>query len=89
LPTKVGSGWQNFAHIFSAGAGIIYALRPDGTLLWYKQDQWDTGPVMTPGPSKFGTYVVNNWEGPIVATKGWTGYRFILAILPATATTPA
>jgi N,N-dimethylformamidase beta subunit-like, C-terminal/Tachylectin len=28
-------GWNEFAHVFDGGDGIVYAVTPDGDLLWY------------------------------------------------------
>jgi Tachylectin/PQQ-like domain len=33
---QIGIGWNNFKHVFSGGDGIIYAIKPGGELLWYK-----------------------------------------------------
>ena len=35
---QIGIGWNGFTHVFSDGAGIIYAITPDGRLLWYRDD---------------------------------------------------
>ena len=39
-PRVVGTGWQNFRHVFSAGNGVIYAIDQGGNLLWYKHKQY-------------------------------------------------
>jgi hypothetical protein len=34
--SPIGNGWQGFRHLFSGGNGVIYAVKPDGDLLWYR-----------------------------------------------------
>jgi hypothetical protein len=72
-PRQIGWGWQNFTSIFSVGEGVLYAVQPNGTLLWYRYTAWNTG-----NPA-------GRWEGPVIAaSNGWTGYRHLFPILPAT-----
>ena len=33
---QIGTGWAEFTQVFSGGAGVIYAIRPTGELLWYR-----------------------------------------------------
>ena len=33
---QIGAGWQNFTKVFSGGNGVIYAIKPTGELLWYR-----------------------------------------------------
>jgi hypothetical protein len=35
---QIGIGWNNFKHVFSGGDGVIYAINPEGQLLWYRDD---------------------------------------------------
>jgi len=37
-PNKVGNGWGGFTTVFSGGGAAIYAVRPDGVLMWYGHD---------------------------------------------------
>lgn len=39
----IGNGWNSFLSISSAGDGIIYAMKRNGDLLWYKHDGWKAG----------------------------------------------
>jgi Tachylectin len=34
--SQIGSGWNEFKYILSGGAGIIYAIKATGELLWYR-----------------------------------------------------
>jgi hypothetical protein len=79
-PREVGTGWQNFRTAFGdmSGAppaqplkGVIYAVRPDGTVLWYRHDGWETG---DPGA----------WTGPVTVATGLTGYRQLFPFMSAT-----
>ena len=40
---KVGSGWNDAASAFSGGDGVIYVLKRDGNLYWYKHTGFETG----------------------------------------------
>ncbi len=40
---KVGQGWQNFVKVFSGGNGVIYAIKSDGSLYWYKHLGYSNG----------------------------------------------
>jgi len=65
----VGIGWNGFTHVF-AGSGAIYAITPDGTLLWYKHDGENTCEGLnTPGA----------WEGPKVVGTGWDAFKEVFA----------
>ena len=33
---QIGEGWADFRDIFAGGNGVIYAITPDGRLLWYR-----------------------------------------------------
>lgn len=33
---QIGSGWAGFMHVFSGGDGILYAVQPNGDLMYYK-----------------------------------------------------
>jgi hypothetical protein len=34
--SQISFGWEIFQHIFYGGDGIIYAVRPDGRMFWYR-----------------------------------------------------
>lgn len=62
-PRLVGTGWQNFRNVFSAGDGVIYAIDASGNLLWYKHKQY-TDAVEMPlgaGSGMVGQAVRLNW----------------------------
>jgi len=61
----VGSGWNAFKSVFSGGDGVIYALKEDGTLLWYRHTGWADGSFA--------------WEGPRVVGSGWAAFRNVFA----------
>jgi hypothetical protein len=35
---RIGNGWQNFLHVMGCGDGVVLAIQPNGTLLWYRYD---------------------------------------------------
>lgn len=50
-PLKVGSGWAGFRTVQAGGGGVVLAVKADGTLLWYKQDDYLTGGSTTTSTS--------------------------------------
>ncbi len=64
-PLKVGTGWGGFTRVFSGGGAAIYAVRPDGVLLWYGHDGcYDGSP---------------RWRGPHQVGHGWQGLQSIFS----------
>jgi hypothetical protein len=64
-PLKVGNGWGGFTTVFSGGGAAIYAVRPDGVLLWYGHDGcYDGSP---------------RWRGPHQVGHGWQGLQSIFS----------
>ncbi|MFB9990956.1 tachylectin-related carbohydrate-binding protein [Deinococcus oregonensis] len=46
----VGVGWNSFKQLFATSDGVIYAIKPNGSLLWYKHNAYRTGAGLeTPG----------------------------------------
>ena len=65
---KVGNGWSNFKHVFSGGDGVIYAVRDNGDLLWYRHDGWGDGSFAWAAGS--GTKVDKGWSNFIEVLSG-------------------
>jgi hypothetical protein len=42
-PIKVASGWTGLRSVVAAGGGVILAVKADGSVLWYKHDNYLTG----------------------------------------------
>ncbi|MCW5716225.1 MAG: hypothetical protein KIS68_00185 [Bauldia sp.] len=64
-PKKVGNGWGGFSSVFNGGGAFIYAVKPDGDLLWYAHDGYlDGRPV---------------WRGPNTVGNGWAGFRHVFS----------
>ncbi|AKT38204.1 tachylectin-related carbohydrate-binding protein [Chondromyces crocatus] len=40
---NVGTGWNVYSQIFSGGNGVIYGIKPDGTMQWYRHNGWQNG----------------------------------------------
>jgi hypothetical protein len=62
----VGTGWNSFTKVISGGDGILYGLKADGTLNWYRHVDYATGG--------------KTWEGPKVVGTGWGGMRHIFSM---------
>lgn len=60
-PTTVGTGWQHFKHVFSIGAGIIYAVDYNGTVSWYLHEGLLDG--------------TSRWLGPKIVNSGWNYFQ--------------
>ncbi len=65
-PKQVGVGWEGFKQVFSGGGGIIYAMREDGKLFWYKHNNYHDGK----GLSSAGA-----WVGPREVGSEWTQFK--------------
>ena len=47
---KIGNGWNGFRQVFATSGGVIYAIRQDGSLRWYKHNAYRSGAGLeTPG----------------------------------------
>jgi hypothetical protein len=66
-PKVVGDGWDTPLKLFSPGEGHIYAIMPNGDLMYYRHTGWQNG-----------TYV---WDENIKAkiATGWNAYVFAFA----------
>ena len=64
-PKVVGSGWHGFRAVFGGGDGVIYAIQPDGELLWYYHDGRNQGTF--------------NWQGAKQVGTGWHGFSQVFA----------
>jgi len=59
--------------VFPGGGNVIYAIQPDGTLLWYSHDGFRTGARLgEPGA----------WRGRTPVGNGWNGFTGAFALLP-------
>jgi M6 family metalloprotease-like protein len=38
-----GSAWSAFKQVVSGGEGVLYAIKQDGSLVWYKHEGWRQG----------------------------------------------
>ncbi len=65
-PLNVGSGWQTFRQVVPGGAGVLYAIAPDGTLNWYSHDD-----------SINGTPV---WRGAKPVGSGWQNFKHVFSV---------
>lgn len=66
-PKLVGRGWGDFKQVFSGGGGIVYALRADGSLLWYRHGGYADGG----GPE--------TWTGPKAVGSGWQDFKDVFS----------
>lgn len=64
-PRRVGTGWGGFTKVFSGGGAAIYAVRPDGDLLWYGHDGHGEGS--------------EEWRAWQQVGSGWQGFRHVFS----------
>lgn len=68
----IGTGWNGFKQLFATSDGIIYGIKPDGSLRWYKHDGQQTGN---------GLYDPTGWDprgGKEIGT-GWNIFKQVFA----------
>lgn len=41
--TRPGDGWSQYKTVISGGDGVLYAIKQDGSLVWYRHTGWETG----------------------------------------------
>jgi M6 family metalloprotease-like protein len=66
----IGRGWNGLQHLFPRGDGVIFAVHPNGNLLYYRYDGDGTS-----DPNATGL----NWDpnsGNTIGT-GWANFRFL------------
>ncbi|MDF2836714.1 MAG: hypothetical protein K0Q63_2354 [Paenibacillus sp.] len=65
-PIRVGTGWGHFKQVFSGGGAAIYAIKPDGGLMWYGHNGYFDG--------------TSEWRGePLQVGYGWQGFKSVFA----------
>jgi hypothetical protein len=62
-PIKVGNGWNGFTRVFNGGGAAIYAIRPNGDLMWYGHDGFFEG--------------TRTWRDPVQVGNGWNGFQHV------------
>ncbi len=65
---KISGGWDIYRTVFSGGNGIIYGVKPNGDLQWYRHDGW-----------KDGTARWTAGEGGNKISGGWDIYRTVFS----------
>jgi hypothetical protein len=72
-PKEIGSGgWGDFAKIFCAGNGHIYAITPEGQLKFWDHTGWQNGAT---------TWGFGEAKDHVIAD-GWKDYAFAFAAMP-------
>lgn len=64
-PIKVGNGWGALKTVFNGGGAAVYAVQPDGVLLWYGHDGFFDG--------------TSTWRGPKQVGRDWQGFQSIFS----------
>ncbi len=67
-PIKIGSGFQSFKSVFATSEGVIYAIKTNGDLMWFKHNGWQTG----------ANSWANNGNG-IKVGNTWQNFKFVFA----------
>lgn len=84
----MGSGWGQFTNITAASKGVIFAVRPDGTLVEYVHLDYLTGSsqlMQEIGGKKVLVDPVPraHWQGPLSVAPNWQQYQSIAGAVPA------
>lgn len=66
-PFRVDTGWNQFSKRFSGNDGLIYAIQPDGTLLWYRYKNFRHGQLG------------DTLDSPKVVGSGWSQFRQVFS----------
>ena len=75
--SKVGSGWNiGYKAAFSAGGGVIYLIKDNGDLVWYKHLGYQDG-SFTWDPAS-GTKVGNGWSDFYAVFSGGNGVIYLI-----------
>lgn len=74
---RVGVGWHGFKSVFATSHGVIYGIRPNGDLMWYRHVGFNTGRNQW----------ANGGEGKRVG-RGWQFFKFVFAIQANVPTLP-
>ena len=69
---NIGGGWDIYSTVLAAGNGVIYGIKPNGDLQWYRHDGFTDG--------------TNRWTagaGGLNVSGGWNIYNTVLAVKPS------
>lgn len=78
---QIGTGWNDFSHVFSGGGGIIYAVKPSGELLWYKDvaRNGSNGPAAANGwDARSGSQIGSGWNAFSLVIGGGDGIIYAI-----------
>ncbi len=65
-----GGGWASFARVVAGSEGVLYGIKADGSLVWYRHTGWQDGsPTFADGGRE---RVLAKGPGP---GGGWAGFR--------------
>lgn len=65
-------GWNQFKQVIPGGEGVIYGIKPDGSLVWYKHEGWLTG---TPNWTSLSETVLSTGSGE---GSGWAAFKHVI-----------
>jgi hypothetical protein len=74
---KVGNGWGDMRMVFATGQGVIYAVRRNGDLYWYRHTGHTNGTAQWANGGT-GVKVGSGWNGVASAFSGGNGVIYAL-----------
>ncbi len=74
---RIGTGWQDFLHVFSGGDGILYAIAHNGDLLFYRDLARDGTASWAFGGT--GQRIGNGWQDFLHVFSGGGGIIYAVA----------
>ena len=65
----LGRGWGSYRSVVAAGDGVLYAVKDNGALVWYRHDDWRTG----------GMTWTDTAEREVGSDRSWASYETVLS----------
>ncbi|MCP4848736.1 MAG: hypothetical protein GY899_12400, partial [Verrucomicrobiaceae bacterium] len=65
-------GWNQFKQVIPGGEGVLYGIKPNGSLVWYKHEGWLTG---TPNWTSLSETVLSTGSGE---GSGWAAFKHVI-----------
>ena len=76
----IGNGWQGNLHVFGGGNGVIYVVKQNGDLAWYKYqgDGQSDRSAATGWHPNTGHLIGNGWQGNLHVFGGGNGVIYVV-----------
>ncbi len=65
-----GRGWEDFYQVLAGNSGVLYCVKTDGSMVWYRNTGWETGDA---------TWANGGREKRIASGRGWEDFHQLIA----------